>query len=128
MSEDKQKTILVAEDEFDLNSALCTALIEAGYKTVPAYNGKDTVDIFLKEKPDFILLDINMPIMSGIEVLEKIRGYEEGKTVPVSIFTNRGSMDFVSDAVAVGGMNTDFFTKSEFSLDQIVERVKARLS
>jgi CheY-like chemotaxis protein len=74
-----------------------------------------------------ILLDIHMPKKSGIEVLNQIRQTEAGKAIPISIITASEELGAVSDVLDVGGVHTDFLTKTDFSLEQIKAHVQKRL-
>lgn len=64
-------TILVAEDDRELQE-LYHLLLADEYNTLRAYNGQEAVDLFLSERPDLILMDIKMPIMTGSEAIERI--------------------------------------------------------
>lgn len=123
------KLILVAEDEMDMQSALVTALEEmGGFRVLAVGDGESAVMRSLQEKPDFILLDIRMPRLSGDKVLEQIRQDEAwGKHVPVTILTAQSDMMAVSNAIAVGGPSTGYLIKSDVSLAQVVDHVRNRL-
>ncbi len=124
-----QKVVLVAEDEMDMQSALVTALENmGGFKVLAVGDGESAVMQSLKERPDFILLDIRMPKLNGDKVLEQIRLDESwGKKVPVTILTAQSDMVAVANAISVGGVGTGYLIKSEVTLAQVVEHVKGRL-
>jgi len=82
------KRALVIEDNQD-NMVLITRLLsKAGYQTREAVTGRDGVDMALKERPDFILLDIQLPDILGTEVLRLIRESEIGNRIPVIAVTS----------------------------------------
>lgn len=82
------KRVLVIEDNQD-NMKLITFILEKnGFKTITAENGKKGIELALKEKPDFILLDIQLPDMDGVHVLEIIRKSEIGGKITVIAFTS----------------------------------------
>jgi len=82
------KTALVIEDNQD-NMKLITFILEKnGYSTIRAENGKTGVALATKEKPDFILLDIQLPDMNGMEVLKTIRGSETNGEIPIIAITS----------------------------------------
>jgi CheY-like chemotaxis protein len=82
------KTGLVIEDD-ENNMVLITRLLEkAGYLTVRATTGLQGVEMALRQKPDFIILDIQLPDIDGTEVLRRIRESETGGTVPIIAMTS----------------------------------------
>ncbi|MBW2544709.1 MAG: response regulator [Deltaproteobacteria bacterium] len=82
------KRVLVIEDNDD-NMKLITFILEKnGYGTIRAENGKTGIELALKEKPDFILLDIQLPDMDGTEVLKELRKSEIDEEVPIIAITS----------------------------------------
>ena len=82
------KRVLVIEDNED-NMKLITFILEKnGYGTIMAENGKRGIELAIKEKPDFILLDIQLPDMDGMEVLKAIRGSEINGEIPIIATTS----------------------------------------
>lgn len=82
------KTVLVIEDNED-NMKLITFILEKnGYSTIRAENGKKGIELALKESPDFILLDIQLPDMDGTEVLKVIRKSHVLAQIPVIAITS----------------------------------------
>ena len=82
------KTGLVIEDD-ENNMVLITRLLgKAGYLTVRATTGLQGVEMALRQKPDFIILDIQLPDIDGTEVLRRIRESETGGTVPIIAMTS----------------------------------------
>ena len=85
-------TALVIEDNKD-NMELITIILEKnGIRTLCAENGKTGIEMALEEKPDFILLDIQLPDMDGIEVLEKLRKLGPTEDIPVVALTTRPAL------------------------------------
>jgi two-component system, cell cycle response regulator DivK len=82
------KTALIIEDQPDNMILICRLLEKAGYQTLQAVTGMQGFDMALKEKPDFIILDIQLPDIEGTEVLRRIRNSETGATVPVIAMTS----------------------------------------
>ena len=77
------KTILIVEDN-DLNMKLFNDLLEAhGYVTLQTKDGRQVMDLTRKQRPDLILMDINLPGMDGVEALEKLRSDDKTKNIPV---------------------------------------------
>jgi CheY-like chemotaxis protein len=82
------KKVLVIEDNAD-NMKLITFILEKnGYGTIRAENGTTGIELALKKKPDFILLDIQLPDMDGLEVLKEIRKSEINGGIPVIAITS----------------------------------------
>ena len=82
------KTALVIEDNED-NMKLITFILEKnGYSTIRAENGKMGIELALKERPDFILLDIQLPDMNGLEVLKELRTSEIDGEIPIIAITS----------------------------------------
>ncbi|MDD5135332.1 MAG: response regulator [Phycisphaerae bacterium] len=80
-------TILEVDDEADLRSTLETRLKWNKFKVITASNGQEGLDLAASERPDLILLDNNMPIMTGIEMLARLREDEQLKVIPVIMVT-----------------------------------------
>ena len=82
------KRALVIEDN-ENNMELMTFILEAnGYKTIRASTGQQGIELALREKPDFILLDIQLPDIMGTEVLQMLRDSEIGQNIPVIAVTS----------------------------------------
>jgi two-component system, cell cycle response regulator DivK len=82
------KTALIIEDNPD-NMVLITRLLEkSGYRTLQAVTGMEGFEMALQKRPDFIILDIQLPDIEGTEVLRKIRSSEIGNSIPVIAMTS----------------------------------------
>ncbi len=82
------KVALVVEDN-ENNMVLMTRLLEkSGYRTLWAPTGMQGVEMALQQKPDFIILDIQLPDIDGIEVLHRIRASEAGRPIPIIAVTS----------------------------------------
>lgn len=71
--------ILIIEDDAGLNRGICFALEQEGYKVITARNMKDGYNLFEKENPDAIILDLNLPDGDGLNLCQKIRSYSASK-------------------------------------------------
>jgi two-component system, cell cycle response regulator DivK len=82
------KTALIIEDNPD-NMVLITRFLEKfGYLTLQAVTGMEGFEMALQERPDFIILDIQLPDIDGTEVLRKIRSSEIGNSIPIIAMTS----------------------------------------
>jgi CheY-like chemotaxis protein len=79
--EEKDFTILIVDDDYDIRLLYQLELVEEGYNIFLAKNGKEALEIIKKIVPDLIILDINMPVMNGLETLGRILG--SNKKIPV---------------------------------------------
>ena len=79
--------ILVVDDEPDLVSTIQCRLKWYRCEVITAANGKEGLEKAISEKPDLILLDLNMPVMNGSEMLERLRNHPDLKDTPVIMLT-----------------------------------------
>ena len=93
--------ILIVEDDKDLNAAYKLILSKDGHDVQGAYNGREALQLLEKTTPDLILLDLLMPIMGGLELLENYDLKRHSK-VKVLIFTNMESSPEVNRAYELG--------------------------
>jgi len=82
------KRVLIIEDNENNMELMSFILESSGYEVLRVYTGKDGVDTALKEKPDFILLDIQLPDILGTEVVKQIRSRESGVVMPIIAVTS----------------------------------------
>lgn len=82
------KKVLIVEDEKSLATVISDSLKNEGFETVIAYRGDEAIDYFYKEKPDLILLDINLPGMNGWEICKKLKALSQ---IPIIMVTARDS-------------------------------------
>lgn len=125
MTTNKNKIILVAEDEEPLRRVLRDILSFEGYQVIEAVNGEEGLNMVLKEHPDLILLDIVMPKMDGLAMLKKLRADDWGKTASVMILTNLSDNDEVIKAAESEGI--PYFVKTDIKISEVIEKVKERL-
>jgi CheY-like chemotaxis protein len=96
-----QKTILVAEDSADTRAVLCRTLAYQGYRVVEAGDGGEAVEVAVRECPDLVVIDLNMPVMDGLAATEKIREMKERcgdmPVVVVTAFDTYGMREAASE-------------------------------
>jgi len=83
------KTVLVVDDEVHIVYIVAIKLRNNGYEVISAENGAEALELALREKPDIIVTDYQMPVMTGLELVEKLRQHEETKDIPVIMLTAR---------------------------------------
>ena len=77
------RTVLIADDEANLLNLLKDNLEESGYSVLTAADGEQALHLWLENRPDVIVLDIEMPKMNGWQVLEEVRRVSKDKELPV---------------------------------------------
>jgi DNA-binding response OmpR family regulator len=117
--------ILIVEDELPLLQALIDKFNKKGFTVVIAKNGDEGLASAFQEHPDLILLDLVMPRMGGMTMLERLRLDAWGKDVPVIILTNLSDNEAVSEAAKE--FVFDYLVKADWKIDNIVEKVKEKL-
>jgi len=114
--------VLVVEDDIDLNRQLVTAMIEAGYAVDTALDGEEGFHLGDTEPYDIAILDIGLPKMDGISVLEGWR--RAGRNMPVILLTAR---DRWSDKVAGMDAGADDYVAKPFHMEELLARVRAQV-
>lgn len=122
---DKKKILIVEDDNF-VAEVYLAKLSEMGYETVLAQNGEEGLAELKKGKVDLILLDILMPIMNGIEMLEEVKKNEEWKNIPVILLTNIGEKESIQKVREMGVKN--YLIKSHFTPAEVIEKVESVFS
>ena len=122
--EKKKHKIALIEDDKVLSGALSEELEDQGFEVFRACNGEEGLEVVRKQRPDLILLDIMMPKMDGITMLENLRGDAWGSNVPVIILTNYDYPEVEKKAESMGV--SEYMLKSQWKVEDIVERVKER--
>lgn len=113
--------ILVVDDDVDLRSLIGFSLRQAGYLVIEAGDGPRALAEMKAERPDLVILDVNLPRMSGFEVLEKVRAVSE---IPVMMLTVRAGEE---DQVRGLDLGADDYLAKPFSPRTLLARVRALL-
>ena len=113
--------VLVADDDADLLELIAFTLTQAGLLVIRAADGPTAVRRFAEESADLVVLDVNMPGLSGFQVCEAIRARSH---VPVMMLTVRGEEE---DLVRALGLGADDYLTKPFSPRTLLARIKALL-
>lgn len=113
--------ILVVDDEPQIRRVLRSTLTAQGYVITDARTGEEALDSLRKERPDLVLLDINMPGMGGIETCREIR---RGSDAPIIMLTVRNAE---RDKVAALDAGADDYVVKPFGIEELLARIRAAL-
>jgi DNA-binding response OmpR family regulator len=111
--------VLVVDDDAELRGLVGFALRDDGHEVVEAADGKEALSAFAAERPDLVILDVNMPALNGFEVLGKLR---ERSDVPVMMLTVRAGEE---DQVRGLDLGADDYLAKPFSPRGLLARVRA---
>jgi two-component system OmpR family response regulator len=114
--------LLVVDDEPDIRELLCAALRFAGFEVATAGDGQEALAMVQSYRPSLLLLDVMMPGLDGLGVLQRIR--EQRIETPVIFLTAR---DATEDRIAGLRLGGDDYVSKPFSLAEVIERIQAVL-
>lgn len=114
--------ILIAEDDANTREALREVLDSEGFTVIAATNGTEAVDLFRRQQPDFICLDVMMPGMNGYEVCKHIRKVDE--KVPILFLTAKAEE---IDTVLGLELGADDYMTKPFGVKEVLARIRAIL-
>lgn len=116
-----KQTILIIEDEKNIGNYIETIVISNGYKALRALNGMSGLSMCTSHHPDLILLDLGLPDIDGMEVLQRIRGFSN---VPVIVISARTQEKEKVEALDEGA--DDYITKP-FGSEELLARIRTAL-
>ena len=114
-------TILAVDDDPQIRRVLLATLSNHGYDVIEAENGKEAITAVLRERPDLILLDVNMPGMNGFEACSKIRMSFGGPIIMVTV------RDEEQDKVLAFDSGADDYVVKPFGVSELLARIRAAL-
>jgi len=114
--------VLVIDDEQGIRNLLDTLLRRKGYTVVLADGGRKGLELFRREHPDIVVLDLKMPELGGVAVLQQIRGLNPH--IPVIVLTGAGTPETEQHVYALGASE---FIEKEFSLHLLGDALKRLL-
>jgi two-component system, cell cycle response regulator DivK len=119
------KKILIVEDN-EQNLYLTTFLLEKqGYDVIQARNGQEGLNVAAAERPDLILLDIQLPVMDGYEVARRLRHPEETRSIPIVAVT---SYAMAGDREAILAAGCEGYIEKPIDPDTFAEEIKGFLN
>jgi len=121
-----KKIILLVEDEESMRRVLKGKLEHAGFVSIEAKDGAEALVLAKEKHPDLILLDIIMPRMDGVVMLQELRKDSWGKDVPIMVLTNLGedweTSEFIKKDV------DSYLVKADCTLEDIVDKIKGKFA
>ena len=126
MDAPEKRTILLVEDELSFRTIYQDMLDSGGFNVLTAADGEAGLQIALSQKPDLVLLDLNLPKLHGFEVLKSIRADNSTNSMPVIILTVQGSDKEIQKGKELGA--TDYLVKGMCTPLETFKRINAALS
>jgi len=117
--------VLIAEDDEDIRDLISWKLEIAGYRTMHAGTGRDTLALAQEHRPDALVLDIGMPEMNGLTVCERLQDDPGTARIPVLILSARSQEADIARGYTVGA---DHYMTKPFSPNDLVDRVQDLLT
>lgn len=124
--EKKGKKVLLAEDDIFVSDVYSMRLQREGYEVILARDGREALNQISEKIPDILLLDIMMPYMDGVEVLQEVKKKDDLKNIPVIMLTNLSEKENIEKTIEMGA--NDYLIKSHFTPSEVVEKVNGILS
>lgn len=119
---DHKTSLLMVEDDKFVALAYKDAFSREGFLVLNAYDGVEAIDKIRSENPDIVILDMLLPLKNGFEVLSDLKLDKKTENVPVIVLTNLNQPSDKKKCMDLGAR--DFLIKSDFTLKEVVSRVK----
>lgn len=116
--------ILIVEDDNKTLKLLRDTLEVCGYIVIEATNGKEAIDRAIREKPDLITMDLQLPVISGLDVTRTLKANPVTQNIPVIAITASAMKGKEQEALNAG---CDAYICKPFDIDMLVEKVKGYL-
>jgi len=122
MNQKQPKTIVIIDDDFDYSELVQHVLSKAGYSVITLTNPQNLLETVKKDqKPDLIILDIMLPNISGLSLLEELKKDQETREISIFCLTNLTEEVGREKALSLGAYS--YLTKFHYSLHDIVKHV-----
>lgn len=118
--------MLLVEDDSFLLGMYATKFELEGFEVLTAEDGEKGLKAAKEKRPDIILLDILMPRMNGVEVLEELKKDDTTKGIPVILLTNLNQKEEIERCMSMGA--NDYLIKAHFMPSEVIEKVKKILN
>lgn len=115
------KKVLVVDDEIHIIHVVAIKLRNNGFEVISAENGAEGFEVACSEKPDIIVTDFQMPVMTGLELVEKLRANEQTRDIPVIMLTARG---FAIEDEQKEGLQISEFLSKPFSPKELLRSIE----
>src|SRR4030042_7097397 len=116
-----RKKVLIVDDEIHIVHVVAIKLRNNDYDVISAENGAEALKLACSEKPDIIVTDYQMPVMSGLELVERIRQCEQTKDIPVIMLTARS---FASEDRQKEDLQISQCLSKPFSPKELLENIE----
>lgn len=115
------KKVLVVDDEIHIVHVVAIKLRNNGYQVLTAGNGQEAFQLACRQQPHIIITDHQMPVMSGLELVEKLRAHQKTKDLPVILLTARS---FAIDEKQKQDLKISASLSKPFSPKELLENVE----
>lgn len=120
-----KKKILIVDDQISVVKIVSDVLKKGDYEIITAANGQLGIDSAKENKPDLIIMDIMMPVKTGLEAIQEIKEMDDIKSIPILVLTAKGGGNDLETAMNLGASG---FLSKPFSPRAILEEVDRLLS
>jgi DNA-binding response OmpR family regulator len=118
---EEMAVILIVEDDPYVQRMYKRMFSRKNYELIIAANGESGITLAKEKKPDLVLLDIMLPGINGLEVLEKLKSDSETEKIPVLMLTNLGDEAIIEKSKSLGA--NFYMVKADFSPDEVMNEV-----
>ena len=111
--------ILIVDDDIEIRKLLSAHFMSKGYEVVTGENGKEGVSLAAEEKPDLIIMDLNMPVMDGFLATKEIKTSSETGTIPIIVLSAENAEANLEEIYAAGA---DGFVPKPLDIPRLLAR------
>ncbi|MEK6588392.1 MAG: response regulator [Chloroflexota bacterium] len=120
-----QKKVLVVDDEVSVTELFSMMLEMEGYAAQVVHNVKDAIQVLERDSPDLILLDIMMPVASGLELCRHVRSTPALASIPIIILSAKSQLEEVKEGLEAGA---NLYLLKPVSKNELVEAVRKTIT